>query len=513
MDSIRIKNIRSIVDSGDIHLSSINILLGKNSSGKSSFLRLFPMLKESARNELRGPILWFDENYDFGSFSNTFSRHAQTGEDEMALSFTWKHVSDRRTSRLFYSSVAFIESNLDEAERISVNINIGKQRDEIILKSIDIDIDDLHVNVKQQDAGNLYDMVVNDRAIKIYKFDWNYGSTSLLPKIQIISNKSIYDNLIHSIQELYGIDPMQLHSFYSTPQIKKLNENAVWEYVETVLLKSKRKKNVKKKDVECSDRIVESVYLMYVNAILHFVDEDLTNYFRHTYYITPLRYNFLRYMRNRDLAVDYIESTGKNVMEYILSLKKTERENYIAYIKKTLKVNVDVEGKDNKSIFITTDDGERDNIVDVGYGFSQVLPIATTLWDRAYKKGENDMENTIVIEQPEVHLHPAMQKRLAILLVEAQKIASDRGKRLILIVETHSQHLVNQLGKYVANSTAPEVKELLDFYRTDKEIDAKIAPEDIAIYLFNKKDGVTTITETKFGKDGMIENWPLGFLD
>lgn len=160
MDSIRIKNIRSIVDSGDIHLSSINILLGKNSSGKSSFLRLFPMLKESARNELRGPILWFDENYDFGSFSNTFSRHAQTGEDGMTLSFTWKHVSDRRASRLFYSSVSFIESNLDEAESISVSINIGKQRDEIILKSIDIDVDDLHVNVKQQDEGNLYDMVV-----------------------------------------------------------------------------------------------------------------------------------------------------------------------------------------------------------------------------------------------------------------------------------------------------------------------------------------------------------------
>lgn len=513
MDSIRIKNIRSIVDSGDIHLSTINILLGKNSSGKSSFLRLFPMLKESARNELRGPILWFDENYDFGSFSNTFSRHAQIGEDEMTLCFKWKHVSERKTSRMFYSSVAFIESNLDEAESISVSINIGKQRDEIILKSLDIAVDELHVNVKQKDDGNLYDMVVNDREIKRYKFEWNYGSISLLPKIQIVSERSVYENLVNSIQELYGLDPMQLHLYYTTPQIAKLNEDAVWKYVETVLLKSKRKKIVRKKDQECSDRIIESVYLMYVNALLHFIDEDLTNYFRHTYYITPLRYNFLRYMRNRDLAVDYIESTGKNVMEYILSLKKLERENYISYIKKTLRVNVDVEGKDNKSIYITTEDGERDNIVDVGYGFSQVLPIATTLWDRAYKKGDNDLENTIVIEQPEVHLHPAMQKRLAILLVEAQKIAANRGKRLIIIVETHSQHLVNQLGKYVANSTTPEVKELLDFYRTDSEIDAKIAPEDIAIYLFNKKEGVTTITETKFGKDGMIENWPLGFLD
>ena len=75
MDSIRIKNLRSIVDSGDIHLSNINILLGKNSSGKSSFLRLFPLLKETSRHELRAPILWFDENYDFGDFSTTIFPH------------------------------------------------------------------------------------------------------------------------------------------------------------------------------------------------------------------------------------------------------------------------------------------------------------------------------------------------------------------------------------------------------------------------------------------------------
>ena len=88
MDSIRIKNLRSIVDSGDIQLSKINILIGKNSSGKSSLLRLFPLLKETSRHELRGPILWFDENYDFGDFSNTLSRHAEGDKDMITMEFT-----------------------------------------------------------------------------------------------------------------------------------------------------------------------------------------------------------------------------------------------------------------------------------------------------------------------------------------------------------------------------------------------------------------------------------------
>lgn len=243
----------------------------------------------------------------------------------------------------------------------------------------------------------------------------------------------------------------------------------------------------------------------------------MSGYFNHTYYITPLRYNFQRYMRNRDLAVDYVESTGKNVMEYILSLNDTERESYIKFISDTLEVKVDVEGDDNKSIFVEMEDGERDNIVDVGYGFSQVLPIATTLWDRAYKKDyryNENVENTIVIEQPEVHLHPAMQKKLAKLFVEAQALAKRRGKKLTLIVETHSQSLINQLGKYVANATPPDVEELMEYYKMDLENDdTRIDANDLAVYLFEKKDGKTSVTPVKYGRDGMLEHWPIGFLD
>ena len=151
--------------------------------------------------------------------------------------------------------------------------------------------------------------------------------------------------------------------------------------------------------------------------------------------------------------------------------------------------------------------------MDVGYGFSQVLPIATTLWDRAYKKSDNDYENIIVIEQPEVHLHPAMQKRLAILFVEALNIAKSRDKKIKLIVETHSQHLVSHLGKYVSNTYPPEIKELLEYYKTDAESDVQISHEEISVYLFEKKEGVTTITKTGYDKRGQIERWPIGFLD
>ena len=75
MKSIQVKNFRSFQDSGKIEFNNVNLFLGKNSSGKSSILRLFPLFKQSILHELRGPFMWYDETYDFGSFSNVLSRH------------------------------------------------------------------------------------------------------------------------------------------------------------------------------------------------------------------------------------------------------------------------------------------------------------------------------------------------------------------------------------------------------------------------------------------------------
>ena len=161
MDGIRIRNVRSIVDSGDIDLSKINILIGRNSSGKSSFLRLFPMLKESARNELRGPILWFDENYDFGGFANTLSRHASDNDGIMRLDFSWSPTKNSMMSRYYYSSRTFSESVIDGFKKIHVILGIGKHHEDVALEELTITIDNYTVCIQQQKNSNKLNLIVN----------------------------------------------------------------------------------------------------------------------------------------------------------------------------------------------------------------------------------------------------------------------------------------------------------------------------------------------------------------
>jgi len=91
MKSIRIKNLRSLQDTGEMEIKPINILVGLNSSGKSTFLRFFPLMKQSLRRKVNGPILWSgeDDDYvDFGSFDEAVNNNAK--EKKISFKFSLK---------------------------------------------------------------------------------------------------------------------------------------------------------------------------------------------------------------------------------------------------------------------------------------------------------------------------------------------------------------------------------------------------------------------------------------
>ena len=219
----------------------------------------------------------------------------------------------------------------------------------------------------------------------------------------------------------------------------------------------------------------------------------------------PLRYSIGRYVRNRGLAVDSIDSSGENVLEFISSLDSKELQSLNKYLFSALKIKVSVGKKNaNGQLFIETINGnktEKYNIVDVGYGITQVLPIAIMLWDKARKANDCEFHDMIVIEQPEVHLHPRMQESLAQLLISALDLSKSNNGELQLVVETHSSVLINRIGRYIRENGKAE--------DPGKGINEK----DVSLYLFEKKAGITNIQKTQYDTSGRIQKWPIGFLD
>lgn len=116
----------------------------------------------------------------------------------------------------------------------------------------------------------------------------------------------------------------------------------------------------------------------------------------------------------------------------------------------------------------------------VGFGISQVLPMLTMI----LTSKRNDM---IIIENPEVHLHPKLQALFVDLCVFTLK------QNRKLIIETHSEHIINRIRLNIKNDNS-----LL---------------EKVNILFFEKIQGSIKYTDIEITADGKLDYWPKGFFD
>jgi predicted ATPase len=125
-------------------------------------------------------------------------------------------------------------------------------------------------------------------------------------------------------------------------------------------------------------------------------------------------------------------------------------------------------------------------LTDVGFGISQVLPVLVLL---AYA----NPGDTIILEQPEIHLHPAVQSGLADIIIE-----TTRMRDIQVIVESHSEHLLTRLQRRIAEK--------------DLSRGITIKPDDVSIYFCQYIDDESRISELEIDDFGNITNWPRDFF-
>lgn len=368
---IRFENYKRFSDREEIELRPVTLLLGKNSSGKSSITRLFPMIGKSLSGDLESmPISFENDNVPLGTSFQSLCHNGNMVELKFGVSFA------------------------DET-------------------SIDIEL-----------------MSLNSGDVIVSKY--------------ILQTKK-------------GVFTLR-------------RESGAYRCIETGKL-----------------------YLDEFNGFIHvelFRDLQLTSSYSQTIdYIGPLRMNperFLTYNGNEKKIS--VGTRGENAYPMYCADSKLQSavstwfEKSFNGCKVRLKPTPEV-GM-SQIVFSKKDQEPYEvNIADEGMGIGQVFPIVVRSLKSIY-------ESIVVIEQPELHLHPAAHASLARLFAETA-IANKQT----YVIETHSENILLGLRKAVV----------------DKSI--TFEPKDIVIYFIKEDESGAYLEKITIDETGTLSDWPKGVFN
>jgi hypothetical protein len=517
MNSLRAINYKAFADSGDVLIRPVTVFVGRNSSGKSSLLRLLPMLRQSAEVATRGPLLWFGPYVDLGEFS-TVRRSVDDRSMEFHVSVpvegirTWYRYPEdpgrrsRESSRPAEVSVR-LEVAADKRGRTQLaSLVIGMFDHEFVLTRVDAAAARVAVRIN----GVLLEGEARLASIP--------HPLSLLPRFELSRDRlpeatryvSMGEAVPGSVSELANKLRRLAHGRSSqasvTSSLFRLrfgSQQAILSSLMAASSSSTWRKRVGALD-EASPFFLEIQRLFLATMlpeILRAADEALTQTVLGVSYIRPLRATAERAYRFQDIAVEDIDPDGSNVAMYLQSLSPLQLERLNRFISSAVDIEVSVRSQTGHiAVFGQQPGGPPTNVADMGFGFSQVLPFLIQLWQVATRRRNSAFRFTrygrqapqiLVVEQPELHLHPALQATIGAAIVGAVT-GEEAGGRVKVVLETHSEYILNEIGRRV--------------------VDGAIDPSDVVVHLFEGGSSGATVRTATFSADGRLRNWPLGFF-
>jgi predicted ATPase len=143
-------------------------------------------------------------------------------------------------------------------------------------------------------------------------------------------------------------------------------------------------------------------------------------------------------------------------------------------------------------IYLRDGKGRKHLFEDVGSGIGYLLPVLCAVYE------QSGFESTCFIQQPELHIHPALQSAMGDVFIEGS------GDNRQILIETHSEHLLLRIIKRIRQThlqaaIAPELK---------------IEADDVCVLYFDPSpDGTTTVKRLRTTEDGdFMDRWPRGFF-
>lgn len=435
LKSISLKNYKCfeklrVDDKEELEIAPLTVLCGVNSSGKSSIIKSLLMMKQSYEDNTASNFMVFNGKYvDNGSFSDILYDNAKENKFTISDSFEISQKTDKFSKDT---------TNLRDLRRLYYNNNIQKF---VIHYSITlVNGDDLFF-ANKIDKINIKIDIYKDKKI-------DYSSTIMLKKK--IKNK--YDIKFYNVPDVSGIRD-------------SVNMGVCTCYFGSMSLNSIYQERIKPET---------KLFIPTITSIFNMV----SNQHLQIRYIAPLREN----PKRRYIVDKNIDSVGVSGEYTPLLLKKISKkdwngilapdseknfyltkENVIvkdtffnilnSWMKYMELGNVLLDERQDEIIKVKIN---NHNIADVGFGVSQALPILT---EGIYMSPAQ----TLLLEQPEIHLHPKMQMAIADFLLSL----SVQNKSVI--VETHSDHFINRLVKRIMLDKTGQLNKNIYIYFIDKD--------------------------------------------
>lgn len=464
ISKISLKNFKAFKKLENFELKPITILCGINSCGKTSIIQSILLLKQTIESQKRNILLLNSKYVKLGTFENIiFNKDKkQTIQFNFEFSVNLKELGKR-------SAYIFIIRNLitqeyfkalrDANENLKFEFLLGiKIKDEIddskfsYLKPIMIDHLRIYTKDKIIKEKEYRGSCINLQFVKkdLYKFVFrnlvsNYRDKKVESGEQLIKIDG-FSQFYPIIQDREGKVPIKI--FRSIDFI--LNEIfRNYRFIGPLREEPSRRYIYEDEVLEIGIKGENSAYLF-----LNEMEKKLSNHF--FYNLEKDNFELVKKINLEQAVYRYLEVLGIKNFEV-----SPQKEIIYMYLK-------------SNSAPISV------NIADSGFGTSQIFPII--LEGLRMERGD-----TLILEQPEIHLHPKMQMQMADFFVALAK--SNKN----LLVETHSDHIIYRLVRRI--------------------IENKVDSDLIKIYFIKPTEDGSTYEEIKINEIKGIIKWPKDFFD
>lgn len=532
LKSYGLEMVKAFSDSTEVNLAPITVFVGQNSCGKSSFIR-FPVLLHQAIKDDIYPIRLHSESndlVDYGDFRDVSYNHT---EEPFVFKFSYDYnqllpgIYERMCNLykcsmpekgVYYTSedagtdgwvknlpvsqittrITYMPSPTNEAIIIS--------RYEILFDGLPAFLISLEKNTGEY-TFHQYRTFYKGNIITIdYSLDVHSRNDALIPHIDEMEARN------RIISDVIGLDEdgyialkdraIEAEDSTMTGRLDRLDKI---KYV-LELYRPARQISLSQYN-EILDRIRAFEFYVilqdYLSVVLQAELKSLS-------YIGPFRDNPERVYRRDKRDISIVGKNGEFATKMLINDYQGTKaiiRNVSRWFEKVLNYKLKIKrlkGSEFYQIVLENMSTKTEsNIMDVGYGIPQILPIVCQIVQASIHKPEGQdaekMNKTIIIEQPELHLHPNAQAELAKLFASAV-IGHEKST---LLIETHSEHLIRGLQMLIA----------------DDHSVYHIRPDQIKIYYVHSKEeadnlNVPIIEEMKMNDYGQfLKKWPDGFFD